>query len=131
MILLDTHTLVWFLTSPDKLSLTSKNAIESNYKKTPILISSISIWEICQLVNKGKIDFSVNLEDWLTELNKKSAFQFVVIDNIIAYNSQALPGNFHKDPADRFIVATAIQLGATIVTKDQKIRRYKHVKTIW
>ena len=88
-------------------------------------------WEICQLVNKGKIDFSVNLEDWLTELNKKSAFQFVVIDNIIAYNSQALPGNFHKDPADRFIVATAIQLGATIVTKDQKIRRYKHVKTIW
>lgn len=131
MILLDTHTLVWFLTSPDKLSLNSKNTIESNYKKTPILVSSISIWEICQLTNLGKLNFSVTLPEWLAQLNKKLAFQFVPIDNTIAYESQSLPGIFHKDPADRFIVATARHFGATLITKDTKIRKYKHVKTTW
>lgn len=131
MILLDTHTLVWFLTSPDKLSSISKHAIESDYRITPILVSSISIWEICQLIHRRKISFSVSLEDWLAELNKKIAFQFVPIDNAIAYESQTLPSIFHKDPADRFIVATARIMGAKLVTKDAKIRRYKHVQTIW
>jgi PIN domain nuclease of toxin-antitoxin system len=131
VILLDTHALIWFLTSPEKLSVVANRAIEKDYGSTPILISSISIWETCYLVQKGTIKFTVPIGDWVTQLSQKSSFQFVPIDNTISYQSTSLPGVFHKDPADRFIVATARHLGATLITKDVKIRRYKHVKTLW
>ena len=131
MILLDTHALIWLLTEPDSLSVKSKKAIEQDYKKIPIFVSSITIWEICLLAKRGKIDFFKPLERWLTELNQKTAFQFVPIDNTLAYLSQTLPGSFHPDPADSLIVATARHLGATLITKDAKIRKYKHVKTLW
>ena len=53
------------------------------------------------------------------------------VDNVIAVRSTELPGDFHKDPADRFIVATARKLSAPLVTADEKIRAYAHVRTIW
>ncbi|WP_237143457.1 PIN domain-containing protein [Phyllobacterium zundukense] len=49
----------------------------------------------------------------------------------IATKSVGLPGTFHKDPADRMIVATARALAAPLITADEKIRDYIHVKTIW
>lgn len=131
MILLDTHTLIWFLTKPNELSSAASKLIEKDYKTTPILISSMSIWEICHLIKKNKISFSVPLEIWFSKLNQKREFQYVPVDNNIAYRSQDLPGVFHADPADRIIVATAMITGATLITKDAKIRKYQHVKTIW
>jgi PIN domain nuclease of toxin-antitoxin system len=57
--------------------------------------------------------------------------KFLPVDNEIARLSVSLPGKFHSDPADRMIVATARFLGAPLVTKDAKIRKYRHVKTVW
>ncbi|MHB1675966.1 MAG: PIN domain-containing protein [Sulfuriferula sp.] len=62
---------------------------------------------------------------------KIEAVRFLPVDIDITMKSVALPGEFHKDPADRMIVATARKLGAQLVTKDEKIRKYRHVKTIW
>lgn len=56
---------------------------------------------------------------------------FVAVDNEIAVKSTELPGEFHKDPADRIIVATARKLAAPLITVDDKIRAYPHVRTIW
>jgi PIN domain nuclease of toxin-antitoxin system len=53
------------------------------------------------------------------------------VDVEVATKSVDLPGDFHKDPADRMIVATARKLAVPLVTKDDKIRAYAHVKTIW
>jgi PIN domain nuclease of toxin-antitoxin system len=53
------------------------------------------------------------------------------LDAEVAIKSVDLPGDFHKDPADRMIVATARKLAVPLVTKDDKIRAYAHVKTIW
>ncbi len=132
MILLDTHALIWFASDPDQLSEVALQTIEAEIKaKRQILISSISIWEICQLVSKKRISFSVPLEQLLDTLNQTKEYKFVSIDNKIAYESHILPGEFHSDPADRMIVATARVLGAKLVTKDQKIRNYKHVKSVW
>ena len=55
----------------------------------------------------------------------------LIIDNEIGYKSTLLPGEFHNDPADRMIVATARKFAIPLVTADQKIRAYQHVKTIW
>ena len=53
------------------------------------------------------------------------------VDNEIAVKSVELPGEFHKDPADRLIVATARKMAAPLVTADDKIRAYPHVRTLW
>ena len=55
----------------------------------------------------------------------------VPVDNRIALGSTQLPESFHADPADRIIVATTLTLGATLITKDDKLRRYAHVETLW
>ncbi|WP_370886946.1 type II toxin-antitoxin system VapC family toxin [Caballeronia sp. RCC_10] len=68
---------------------------------------------------------------WLDKVSRIEGVQFVPIDRHIALASADLPGNFHQDPADRMIVATARSLSAPLVTKDEQIRSYEHVKTIW
>jgi PIN domain nuclease of toxin-antitoxin system len=55
----------------------------------------------------------------------------VPVDNTITLRSVDLPGNFHPDPADRIIAATAMTMGLPLVTRDDKIRNYQHLKTIW
>ena len=68
---------------------------------------------------------------WIWWVSGSASLRFVPVDNRIAIRSTRLQGSFHADPADRIIVATARSLGATLVTKDQKLRRYRHVETLW
>jgi PIN domain nuclease of toxin-antitoxin system len=68
---------------------------------------------------------------WLSTVAEIEAVRFLPVDVEIATKSVELPGEFHKDPTDRIIVATARKLAAPLITKDDKIRAYPHVKTIW
>ncbi len=86
---------------------------------------------IAMLVNKVRLILSMDVEHWINLVVKIVGFRFIPVDNDIAYKSTMLPGEFHKDPADRMIVATARNLAVPLVTADQKIRDYEHVKTIW
>jgi len=83
------------------------------------------------LVAKGRIALSMDIEEWLSVVSQIEAVSFMPVDNEIAVKSVELPGEFHKDPADRIIVATARKLAAPLVTADDKIRGYPHVRTIW
>jgi PIN domain nuclease of toxin-antitoxin system len=131
VIVLDTHALIWFLTEPEKISKIAIKTIEQELKKSELYVSSITIWEICHLIQRKRIHFSGSLEHTINTINKMEELKFVPVDNSIALKSQTLPGVFHADPADRIITATAITIGAKLVTKDAKIRKYKHVETIW
>jgi PIN domain nuclease of toxin-antitoxin system len=73
----------------------------------------------------------MDVGDWIAASEALPLLQFVPVDNRIALRSTALPGKLHKDPADRIIVATTLILGATLVTKDRRLRRYPHVDTLW
>jgi len=73
----------------------------------------------------------MDTESWLVEAEKIPAISFIPIDVEIAIKSANLPGTFHKDPADRMIVALARHLALPVVTADQKILAYQHVQTIW
>ena len=83
------------------------------------------------LVNKGRLSFNMEVNAWLAEVAKIPAVKFVPIDNAVCVNSTMLPGDFHKDPADRMIVALARQGSHSLVTADKKMHRYEHVKTLW
>ena len=131
MIVLDTHALVWWVTGDLTPSKRAKNAIEREVAGGEIIVSSISAWEIAMLVAREKLVLSMDVSRWLTTVAEIEAVRFMPVDVEIATRSVELPGDFHQDPADRMIVATARKLAAPLVTKDERIRTYAHVKTIW
>lgn len=131
MIVLDTHVWLWWVNDPRDLSKTARSVIESERRTNAIHISSISAWEIALLVEKGRLHLSMRVEEWIAKSESLPFLQFVPVDNRIALQSVRLPGVFHADPADRIIVATALILGAELITKDDKIRSYPHIKTVW
>jgi len=131
VIVLDTPTLVWWVSGDPMLSRKAKAAIERELAGGEIVISAISAWEIAMLVEREKLVLSMEASSWLATIATIEAVRFMPVDIEIATRSVDLPGEFHKDPADRMIVATARKLAAPLVTKDEKIRAYAHVKTIW
>jgi PIN domain nuclease of toxin-antitoxin system len=131
VIVLDTHTLIWWVTGDPTLSKKAKAAIEREKLGGEIIISSISAWEIAMLVERERLFLSMDVDSWLATVAEIEAVHFLPVDVEVATKSVDLPGEFHKDPADRMIVATARKLAVPLVTKDEKIRAYAHVKTIW
>jgi len=132
MIILDTHALVWWVNGSESLSTNAGQAIDDTLASdSEILISSISAWEIAMLINKGRLILSMDVASWLDEVSQIDGVRFVSVDNEIGIKSTVLPGEFHKDPADRMIVATARKFAIPVVTADEKLIQYAHVKTIW
>ncbi len=132
MIVIDTHILVWWVSGTKKLSTAARKAINKHLStERSILVSSITAWEIAMLVDKGKLTLNMDVDSWLTEVSKIPAVVIIPVDNTTGVKSTCLPGDFHKDPADRMIVALARQHSYPLVTADQKVIDYKHVKTIW
>lgn len=133
MIVLDTHTLIWWVSSKEKLSKPAYQAIEQELKNKDgqILVSSITAWEISLLVKKGRITLTMDLTEWLRTASDIENLYFIPVDNEIAVQSVSLPGDFHPDPVDRMITALARHYSVPLVTSDLKIQNYKYVKTIW
>lgn len=131
MIVLDTHVWVWWVSDPTLLSAKAKTAIDRAITEKGFLLSSISAWEVAVLVKKGRIQLTLGVRDWIAKTEGLPFVRFVPVTNRIAVQSVELPGVFHDDPADRLITATALTMGATLITKDRKILEYEHVKTLW
>ncbi|TXK93220.1 VapC toxin family PIN domain ribonuclease [Methylococcaceae bacterium HT1] len=115
------------------MSKPAHKAIEQELKKKggQILVSSISVWEISLLVEKGRLTLSMELDEWLRVAASIHNLHFIPVDNEIAVQSVCLPGDFHPDLADRIITALARYYSAPLVTSDSKIQDYKYVQTTW
>ena len=131
MIVLDTHVWVWFVSNPELLSKKAKRTIERAVVDNNVFISSISAWEVALLTSKKRLLLSMEVADWIKKSEMLPFVNFIPVDNSIAVKSVNLPQPFHSDPADRIIIATTISLGASLITKDERILKYPHVKTIW
>ena len=129
--LLDTHTWVWWNMRPQNLSRKITKLIEKEDEYDELLLSAISPWEFCKLLEKGKIGISYNPEEWIDGALEMPKLRLVPLTSRIAYRSTVLPRPFHNDPADQIIVATAREENATILTKDQRILNYPHVRSLW
>ncbi len=132
MIVLDTHVLVWWVSGITPLSRKAASLIEENTGIAGgILVSSISAREIAMLVAGNRLMLSMDIESWLAEVSRIPAVTFIPVDNSIAVKSAQLPGQFHKDPADRMIVSLARHLSVELLTADKRILQYAHVKAVW
>lgn len=131
MIVLDTHIWLWWISNPENLSTAANQAIDQAITENGIVISSISTWEVALLVEKERLKLSIDIRDWVRKTESLPFVRFMPVDNTISLRSVTLPGQFHADPADRIITATAMTMGLPLVTKDDKIISYPHVRTIW
>jgi PIN domain nuclease of toxin-antitoxin system len=128
---LDTQAWVWFVSNPELLSRAAKKAVDASIEKKEVFVSSISAWEVALLVGKGRLELTMDVNEWIGKSERLPFLTFLPVDNSIAVKSVDLPGPLHQDPADRIIIATAISIGAPVVTKDQKILDYLYAKGIW
>ena len=132
MILLDTHALLWWVLGENQdLGRNAREAIAAERSGGEIAISSISAWEIALLVARGRLGLASDVDSWLATVARVDGVRFIPVDNAIAVASVNLPGELHRDPADRMIAATARHFDIALVTGDKKLRAYPYIRTIW
>lgn len=129
--LLDTHVWIWMNSFPNLLSGKTRQLLANLGEDDELLLSAISLWEVCKLVEKRKITLFEDLETWVTGALDVPGLRVIPLDFEVFLKSTTLPQPFHNDPADQMLVATARLRDATIVTKDRLLRDYPHVKTFW
>jgi len=131
VILLDTHVLLWWMNGDrGLLSSDAIAAIEAELSGGEIAISSNSAWEIAMLMAGGRLALWMDVSAWIAVAQEIEAVKFIPVDQEIGVKSVGLLGAFHKGSADR-IVAIARKLGTPVITADEKIRAYPHVRSIW
>jgi len=127
--LLDTHIWIWWHNEPQKIPDSAFELIRTP-GENELLLSTISLWEFCKLIEKSKIAISCNPLDWLNKAILMSSLRIVPISVNIAYRSTILSQPFHNDPADQIIVATALEESATVITSDRRIINYEKIPTL-
>jgi PIN domain nuclease of toxin-antitoxin system len=126
----DTHALIWWLDARRNLSRAQSRALAQVSETNPLLISDISLWEIATLFELGRIRLGVPLRDWLERATAAPLVQRVGMSPVVAAEVASLPSSFHRDPADRIIVASARVHGAKLVTSDRRIADAALVPTV-
>jgi PIN domain nuclease of toxin-antitoxin system len=127
MIIIDTHIWIWWVTNSVSLSASHRNFLEKQ-NEGEIAINIISCWEIAKAVERERLQLNISVEQWLKEAIECYNVTVIPLDIPIIIESTRLPGEFHKDPADQLIVATARVLDTPLMTADEKILKYPFVK---
>jgi PIN domain nuclease of toxin-antitoxin system len=129
--LLDTHAWIWWVTEDRRLSRRAKAAIAAALVEHDLWLSLISVWELAKKVEKQQLVLDRPVDQWVDDAVTFPGLGIWELTRPILVGSCALPTPFHGDPADQIVVATARHQGAVVVTKDQRIRRYAHVHSLW
>jgi PIN domain nuclease of toxin-antitoxin system len=130
-VLLDTHILLWWRSDAGGLTPTQRRTLQELERKgSPVAISAITLWELANLVACGRRRITVPLDAWLEELENHPLIAVLPLTARVVADSVQLGADFHKDPADRIIVATARCHGLRLMTADQRIRRWGRVPLI-
>lgn len=132
MIVLDTHALIWWVNGDSLLSATAESTIEAALsEERPVMVSTITAWEIAMLINKERLVLTMDLDEWMNTIDCIAGVEWVPVTRQVAVDSVNLPGDFHQDPADRLIVALARHENAALISADGRIQAYPHVRCVW
>ena len=131
MIVLDTNAWIWWTSDPSRLTPKVRRAIAMEEGGYGLVVSAISVWEVAVKTSLGKLALDRDIRTWISLACSYPGIVVQPLEPQDALESTLLPGTFHKDPADRMIIALARRLNVALVTSDAAIRAYKHVKTIW
>ncbi len=126
--LLDTHVWIWSQENPTRLGEHTRRLLLDSEQHH--FVSAISALEIARLINRGFLRLKHRFAEWKELSLGQLQADTTDVTHEIAWEAYNLPGKFHSDPADRVLVATARLNGFTLVTADELILRYEHVKTV-
>jgi PIN domain nuclease of toxin-antitoxin system len=129
MIVLDTHIWVWWIDGSSRLTAKQLEILKEN-EAAGLGVSIISLWEVAKLVERNRLVLSCPVEEWILMALAYPGVVLLDLTPDIAIRSTQLPGQFHKDPADQMIVATAMALNCPLMTVDEQILNYHHVKLV-
>ena len=130
MIILDTHVWLWWATGSFRLRENQRKVI-LEHATDRVGICTFSCWEIARLVADNQVSLNVDILNWFEFASNLPGVALLDMTPEIAIESNRLPGDFHRDPADQIIVATARIYRCQLVTADSRIRRYPHVETVY
>ena len=124
MILLDTHTLVWSVFGDSKLGRKSRARIASHWDTDSVAVSAITFWEIGLLQARSRLTLPAQISCWREDILDAGLVE-LPISGAIAVRALELAG-LPNDPADRFIVATALMHSAALITADERLLDWRH-----
>lgn len=128
--LLDTHAWVWWMSRDPRLPLATLAALDELPAGERPFVSDISLWEVAMLDERHRLKLNSPLDQWLETAAHPRTVRVVPLTPAIAVGTAALPSSFHRDPADRIIVATSRVLQIPLLTYDRRITRSRLV-TRW
>jgi PIN domain nuclease of toxin-antitoxin system len=125
---LDTQAWIWWVEHDRRLGRAALEALDALPADNRPFLSDISLWEVAMLVERRRLTLAVPLEEWFEATAHPRAVRIVPITPLIAAKVAGLPSSFHRDPADRVIVATCQALDAPLLTRDLLIGRSRLIK---
>lgn len=128
--LLDTHVLIWWSLPDSPLTRNQRRLLAKRPLDNPMVVSDISLWEVAMLAQLGRIQLALPLRDWLERATAPPLVTRFGITPAVAAEVAELPESFHRDPADRILVATARVLNVPLCTSDQRIIDSGLVETV-
>lgn len=129
VILLDTHVLLWRMLEPDRLSAAANEALAGT---EPRAISAITYQETAYLVARNRVELYRPVPIWFGDaLGSLQAVALPASPQIAMRAGSLDPKQFHGDPIDRLIYATAVEHDAQLVTADERLRQFDPDRTLW
>ena len=126
-LLLDTCTFIWLSAEPRKLSAKAKRLLRGDDVK--MMLSDLSVLEICFKQSSGKLQLPMAAADWIEEQSELWELEKLPISRSVIYRASEL-AMIHRDPFDRLLVATALEYRATILSPDKAVAAYP-VTCVW
>ena len=129
-LVLDTHVWIWWMLGDDRLPSASREFLDTLPADQRPILSEISLWEAAMLVDLGRLTLEDAFEDWLAIATAPATVRLHRLTTAVVVEMNGLPSDFHRDPADRLIIATARSLKCPLATHDRKISESSLIE-IW
>lgn len=124
-LLLDTHIALWLDSGDARLRSSTRALIDGAWQKGgTIFLSAVTAWEIALLVDTGRIDLDIPVAAWTERFLDRPGIEAVPLSLHAACRSYQLHHLEHRDPADRLLIATSVELACPLVTYDDRIARF-------
>jgi PIN domain nuclease of toxin-antitoxin system len=124
-LLLDTHIALWLDSGDHRLRSETRESIDGCWKSGgTIFLSAVTVWETALLVDIGRVSLDLPVEDWVARFAGRPGVEIAPLTHIAAAQAYRLHPLEHRDPADRLLIATAIELDGALVTYDERIARF-------
>jgi len=124
-LLLDTHIALWLDSGDERLRPSTRTLIDSCWRNGgTIFLSAVTVWEMALLVDAGRVELDIPIEAWVERFLDRPGIEAVPLSYRAASRAYQLHYLEHRDPADRLLISTAIELACPLVTYDDRIARF-------